>query len=111
MGEVVRHEHVTPIPDTLTSSMVSMRNSIDRDVIHIGESQSLLLQQMPDGLTTHDIIEGQRRVITQVGSRPTGWRPTVVLLSIEALFLDGRDDLPVDHERGPVMFTGRNCET
>ena len=108
---MVRHEDIASVSDALASAMMSVWNTVDGDVIHVRQAQALIVEQSTHGLLAHHVFQGQRRVIAQVSARPSGWGPTVMLLSIETLFLDGRHNLTVDHQRSTVVLTGRYSET
>ena len=108
---MVRHKEITPVTHALARAMVAMGNTVDRDHIHVREAQTALIQKVTHRLAAHDIIERKAGVVAEIRTGSAGRGPTVVLLPIEAFFFDGRYNLTVDHQRGAVMLTGRDCET
>ena len=104
-------EHVTTVSYAAASSMVTMRNTVEGDDIDVLKAQVSFAKKVANRIPAHHIVQRKRWVITQVCAR-TAWRsPAIMLLAIKTLLLNSGDHLTVDHERGAVMLTGRDCET
>ena len=106
MSEVMRDKDVTALADTRSSAMMFVWDPIDRDPIDVRELQPVLVEKPAHRLLAHGVLKRQARIVAEVGAGPAWRGPTVVLLAVEALLFDRRDDLTVDHERSAVMFTG-----
>ena len=108
---MVGNKHVAAVRDALARPVMTMRDAVDRDVVYVVEAQALIVEQTTHGLPAHHVVQGERRIITKVSTRSARRRPSVMFLSIEPLFFDGRHNLPVDHKRCTVVLAGSYGET